>query len=139
MSLDKGKGRSASTRRGQHAPAASAPGRPKGTGDQPSGDWTVKPVSEQVHKQWLQAVAAEPELMADELVRLRTRPLDRSANPRRTGQLKGGLGSRKVSDATLPQWQQELTSAGRLWYCPDKKARTGYIVMVDLAHPKPTD
>lgn len=139
MSPDKGKGRSASTRRGQQARAAAPAAQPSSTDDRPSGDWTVRPVSEQVHKQWLEAVAAEPELMAAELSRLRTRPLDRSANPRRTGQLKGALGTRRIGDAALPQWQQELTSAGRLWYCLDKTTRTAWIVMVDLAHPKATD
>jgi len=99
----------------------------------------VKPASEQARKQWLEAVAAEPELMEAERTRLRTRPLDRSGNPRRTAQLKGGLATRRIGDTSLPQWQQELTSAGRLWYCPDKQTRTVWITKVDLQHPKKTD
>lgn len=99
----------------------------------------MKPASEQARKQWLQALAAEPELMDAERTRLRTRPLDRSANPRRTAQLKGGLATRTIGGKTLPQWQQELTSAGRLWYCPDKQARTVWVTKVDLQHPKATD
>lgn len=134
MSPDKGKGRSSSTRRGTQSPLGK-PTAPPRTG---SGEWTVKPASEQAHKQWLLAFTAEPELMAAERVRLGTRPLDRSANPRRTAQLKGKLATRTVGEATLPQWQQELTSAGRLWYCPDKQTRTVWITMVDLAHPRAT-
>lgn len=77
--------------------------------------------------------------MAAERERLRLRPLDRSANPRRTGRLKAGLASRVVADKTLPQWQHELTAAGRIWYCPDKAERTVWITSVDLTHPKATD
>lgn len=136
MSPDKGKGRSSRSRRAQPSRAETAvPGEHR----RDSGDWVVKPASEQAHKQWLDAVAAEPELMAAELVRLRSRPLDRSANPRRTGQLKGRLGSRRIGETTLPQWQQELSAAGRLWYCPDKTNRVVDITLVALAHPKATD
>jgi hypothetical protein len=77
--------------------------------------------------------------MDAERTRLRTRPLDRSANPRRTARLKGGLATRTIGCKTLPQWQQELTSAGRLWYCPDKQTRTVWVTKVDLQHPKATD
>lgn len=138
MSPDKGKGRSSSTRRGHQARPSERPAQPIDTRAR-SSEWTVKPASEQARKQWLQALAAEPELMDAERNRLRTRPLDRSANPRRTAQLKGGLATRTIGDKTLPQWQQELTSAGRLWYCPDKQTRTVWVTKVDLQHPKATD
>lgn len=87
----------------------------------------MRPASEQARKQWDAAVAAEPELMAVERDRLTSRPLDRSANPRRTGRLKAGLASRRVGETHLPQWQQEITAAGRLWYCPDVETRTIWI------------
>lgn len=138
MSPDKGKGRSTPTRRGQQTRGGAVPAKPTDAPERPS-HWTVKPASEQARKQWIDAVAAEPEIMQAERTRLRTRPLDRSGNPRRTGQLKGGLATRRIGEDTLPQWQQELTAAGRLWYCPDKKTRTVWIVMVDLQHPKKTD
>lgn len=138
MSPDKGRGRSTPTRRAQQTRGGAAPAKPTDAPDR-SGHWTVKPASEQARKQWVEAVAAEPEIMDAERTRLRTRPLDRSVNPRRTGQLKGGLATRRIGGDALPQWQQELTSAGRLWYCPDKKTRTVWIVMVDLRHPKATD
>jgi hypothetical protein len=117
-----------------------APPQPPTTSPDPlDSTWTIRPASEQARKQWDSASAAEPDPMAGERERLRNRPLDRSANPRRTGQLKGSLATTKVADATLPQWQQELTAAGRLWYCPDKETRTVWITRVDLRHPKTTD
>lgn len=138
MSPDKGKGRSSSTRGGRQAHPRVPPPQPQDASVSDTG-WTIRPASEQARKQWEAAVAAQPGLMATERDRLRTRPLDRSANPRRTGQLKAGLATRKVGERTLPQWQQELTSAGRLWYCPDKDTRTVWVTRVDLQHPKATD
>ena len=140
MSPDKGKGRSSGTRRSRPAPRSATPeiAAPASDGP-PASAWTIRPASEQARKQWDSAAAAEPDLMALERERLRNRPLDRSANPRRTGQLKAELATRKVGEKTLPQWQQELTAAGRLWYCPDKESRTIWITKVDLSHPKRTD
>ena len=77
--------------------------------------------------------------MAAERERLRTRPLDRSANPRRTARLQGGLSSRSVDGKPLPQWQHEITSAGRVWYCPDKHEHIVWVTQVDLNHPKSTE
>ncbi|MFO7776879.1 MAG: hypothetical protein R6V28_00845 [Nitriliruptoraceae bacterium] len=71
--------------------------------------------------------------------RLRTRPLDRSDNPRRLGQLKGKLREKTVDGKKLPQWQYEITSGGRLWFCPDKKERTVWVTKVSLSHPKETE
>lgn len=99
----------------------------------------MKPASEQAHRQWQAALAAEPELMAAERDRLRFRPLDRSANPRRTARLKAGLASRVVGGKSLPQWQHELAAAGRIWFCPDKAEHIVWITYVDLRHPKATD
>lgn len=77
--------------------------------------------------------------MAAERERLRTRPLDRSANPRRTARLRGGLASRSVDGKSLPQWQHQITSAGRVWYCPDKDEHIVWVTQVDLSHPKSTE
>lgn len=77
--------------------------------------------------------------MAAERERLRTRPLDRSANPRRTARLKGGLASRVIGGKQLQQWQHELTAAGRIWYCPDKDEGVVWVTQVDLNHPKSTE
>lgn len=76
--------------------------------------------------------------MQQERQRLAERPLDRG-NPRRTGPLKGKYAQRTVGGTALPQWQHEMTGAGRVWYCVDKKARTVWITKVSLTHPKETD
>ena len=75
---------------------------------------------------------AEPDLMAVLRERLRLRPLDRSDNPNRTHQLKGQLAQKLIGDRKLPQWQHEITAAGRLFYCPDREARVVWVTRVDL-------
>jgi hypothetical protein len=71
--------------------------------------------------------------------RLRSRPLDRSDNPSRTHQLKPPLAEKVVGGKRLPQWQHELSSGGRVFYCPDQMDRVVWVTKVDLAHPKETE
>jgi len=84
-------------------------------------------------------MAAEANLMMAERGRLRTRPMDRSRNPRRTGPLAGPLATRRIGNKSLPQWQHELTAAGRIWYCPDKDERMVWVTKVALADPRATE
>lgn len=77
--------------------------------------WRVIFASRKAEKQWDSCEAQEPELFAEEVERLKSRPTDRSRNPRRTGSLKGGLGERRIAGKKLPQWQHEITSGGRVW------------------------
>lgn len=71
--------------------------------------------------------------------RLRERPLDRSDNPRRTHRLRPPLDSIRIGDRRLPQWQHELSAAGRIHYCPDREALIVWITMVKLSHAKATE
>ena len=70
--------------------------------------------------------------------RLRTRPLDRSDNPSRTHRLRPPLHEKRIGDARLPQWQYELTSAGRIWYCLDRATHIVWVTLVSLDSPKET-
>lgn len=60
-------------------------------------------------------------------------------NPSRQQRLRGELGSRDVSGRTLEQWQYEVTSGGRIWYCPDSDRRITWVVAAGTAHPKVTE
>ena len=114
--------------------------RPKGT-ERPTSarvDWIVRPASRAALRQWENAVAAESNLMAGVRDRLRTRPLDRSDNPNRTHRLKPPLHEGRVGDAKLPQWQHEITAAGRIWYCPDSESHTVWVTRVSLEPPRET-
>lgn len=101
--------------------------------------WRVLHASRRSKKEWRRAADSMPDLMAAEKRRLETRPTDRSANPRRTAQLKGKLKDRLIGDKRLPQWQHEITGAGRIWYCVDKEQRVVWVTKVSLSHPKETD
>ncbi|MEN8235204.1 MAG: hypothetical protein ABFR89_09815 [Actinomycetota bacterium] len=100
--------------------------------------WRVLHASRRSEKEWRRAVTAEPDLMAAEKRRLETSPTDRSANPRRTARLKGKLKDRLIGKTRLPQWQHEISSAGRVWYCVDKADRIVWITKVALTHPRET-
>ena len=43
---------------------------------------------------------------------------------KRQERVKGSLGTRSVDDVDLEQWQFEVTSAGRIWYCIDDARQT---------------
>lgn len=103
-----------------------------------AADWVVRPASRAALRQWEAAIAAEPALMAGVRDRLRTRPMDRSDNPNRTHLLKPPLHVGRIGDAKLPQWQHEITAAGRVWYCIDTSARTVWVTRVSLEHPRET-
>lgn len=103
------------------------------------GAWTIRAASARAQREWEAAIAAEPDLMAAVRERLRLRPLDRSDNPNRTHRLKPPLDAKTIDGQKLPQWQHEITSAGRIHYCPDKATRTVWVTMVDLRHPRATE
>jgi hypothetical protein len=74
----------------------------------------------------------------DAWVVLTERPT-RSANPDRQHRLKGDFGSREVHGQTLEQWQYEVTSGGRIWYCPDPEKMIVWLTRASTRHPKETD
>ena len=66
-----------------------------------------------------------------------------TSDPRRRNDrqhpLKGSLGSRTVNGETMEQWQYEVTSGGRLWYCIDDQRRTVWLTDAMPGHPKITE
>ncbi len=105
----------------------------------PETAWTIKAVSARAQREWDEANTTEPQLMAAVRERLRLRPLDRSDNPNRTHRLRPPIDSKNVDGKRLPQWQHEITSAGRIHFCPDKTTQTVWVTMVDLRHPRETE
>jgi hypothetical protein len=101
--------------------------------------WTLRPASARARREWEVAVAAEPVLLVAVRERLRTRPLDRSDNPNRTDRLRPPLDTKLIGGVALPQWQHELSGAGRIHYCPVQATRTIWVTMVSLSHPRATE
>lgn len=57
----------------------------------------------------------------------------------RQHQLKGRLATDAHGGRTMPQWQFEVTAAGRVWYLVDHESRTCWIKVAGTGHPKQTD
>lgn len=66
---------------------------------------------------------------------LSTSPLEYSS---RQKQLRGEFSHRAIGGRTLPQWQFEVMSGGRVWFCPDEKRRIVWLTDVSLAAPSRT-
>jgi hypothetical protein len=61
-------------------------------------------------------------------------------NPDRQHRLRGkALSTREVHGKVLDQWQYEVTSGGRIWYCPDPETRIVWLVDASPRHPKSTE
>lgn len=60
-------------------------------------------------------------------------------HPNRQHRLRGSLGTREVRGKSLEQWQYEVTSGGRIWYCPDPAQRIVWVVLASTKHPKSTE
>jgi hypothetical protein len=70
---------------------------------------------------------------------LTERPM-RPENPARQHPLRGKtLAKREVKGTMLEQWQYEVTSGGRIWYCPDPERRIVWLVRAAVGHPKQTE
>jgi len=73
---------------------------------------------------------------ADMKRELRTEPDVRSAVKK---PLKGALSRRSVSGRDLPQWQYDISSSARVWYCIDKEQRVVWLTNCSAGHPKATE
>jgi hypothetical protein len=61
-------------------------------------------------------------------------------SPERQHRLRGkALATRKVNGKVLDQWQYEVTSGGRIWYCPDPDERVVWLTDAGPGHPKATE
>ena len=53
--------------------------------------------------------------------------------------MEAGIGTRTVNGEVMEQWQYEVTSGGRLWYCIDAAHRTVWLTDAMPGHPKVTE
>ena len=102
-----------------------------------AGEWEVKFGETEAAKGWegLCSRAGEKTRAAFELMRVNPRP----PKDEEHYQLRGDLGTRVWRGRTLEQWQVKVSQSGRIWYLPDDKEHTVWVVCASLAHPKPTD
>ena len=77
-----------------------------------------------------------PGNVAEAKARLRTAPTTRSATQKR---LRDVLGTRVINGVALDQWQIDITSSARLWYCVDEDARVVWLTLAAAGHPRATE
>jgi hypothetical protein len=106
------------------------PGSPDG--------WEARFATSEAAKGWEELCRTARANTWEAWVVLTERPIT-PENPARQQKLRGQLGSREVSGRMLEQWQYEVTSGGRIWYCPDPDKRITWVVAASTAHPKLTE
>lgn len=109
------------------------------------GDAVPRPKPWQIILRNSQAARGWMELQRTALDALDRAWVEITANPRSMAQahrqhrLHAGLGSVKLDNEELEQWQYEVTAAGRIWYLIDDENRTLWITKADTGHPGITD
>ena len=101
-----------------------------------AGGWDLRYATSDAVSGWEKVCAAASGKARVAWERITTDPRQRSD---RQHPLKGSLGTRLVNGQTLEQWQYEVTSGGRLWYCIDDKHNTVWLTDATPGHPKATE
>lgn len=53
--------------------------------------------------------------------------------------LRGTLGSRTIGGIEMDQWQYDVSSGARLWYCVDPDDRIVWLTLAAMGHPTATE
>lgn len=68
--------------------------------------------------------------------RLKGAPTTRSDVQKR---LRGSLGKRVLGGVEMEQWQYDISSGARLWYCVDPDRHIVWLTLVAMGHPRATE
>jgi len=98
--------------------------------------WDLRYATSDAIKGWEQVASAAPANARRAWDRLTSDPRHRDEGQH---PLRGALGARSVAGVELEQWQYEVTSGGRLWYCIDDERRTVWLTDATPGHPKATE
>lgn len=102
------------------------------------GGWEVRFATSEAAKGWEELCRTARSNTWEAWAALTERPTS-PENPGRQHRLRGRLGSHEIKGKTLEQWQYEVTSGGRIWYCPDPDTKTVWLVVAATGHPKPSE
>jgi hypothetical protein len=102
----------------------------------PDNGWDLRYANNEAVKGWDPICAAAPSNARTAWEKITADPRERNS---RQHPLKGSLGQRIVNGIEMEQWQYEVTSAGRLWYCIDDQALTVWLSDGHVGHPKATE
>lgn len=100
------------------------------------GEWELRFAHKSVADNWDKLCSTERAAAAPAHDWLRRKATERSA---RNHPLKGNLAQAEFGGETFPQWQHEVTGAGRIWFLVDERRRTIWFTAVHIGHPKATE
>lgn len=100
------------------------------------GGWDFRFATSDAVSGWDKVCAAAPANARIAWERITSDPRQRDD---RQHPLRGNLGKRSINGEPLEQWQYEVTSAGRLWYCIDDVRRMVWLTDAMPGHPKATE
>ncbi|GAA2206059.1 hypothetical protein GCM10009850_015170 [Nonomuraea monospora] len=103
------------------------------TGD----EWRMRFATNEAAKGWAALCAQVPGNARRCYEALRTDPLS-TDNPDRQHRLRGRLATASLGGRDLPQWEFEVTAAGRVRYLVDMDRHTVHFVYASDRHPKDT-
>ncbi len=104
----------------------------------PPHGWTVRFLNKAAADGWrdLCATAPGPTYVAWHTLTFQpTEPVNRSRQHR----LRGDYAEHLIDNLSLEQWQYEVTSGGRIWFCPDQRTKTVWITYASTKHAKVTE
>lgn len=73
---------------------------------------------------------------AEAKARLKVAPTSRSDVQK---QLRGSLGKRRIKGVEMDQWQLDISSGARLWYCIDTDQHVVWFTLAAMGHPRATE
>lgn len=73
---------------------------------------------------------------AEAMARLKVTPTTRSDMQK---PLRGSLGKRTIGGVEMAQWQYDISSGARLWYCVDPDKRIVWLTLAATGHPRATE
>lgn len=98
-------------------------------------EWAIKYGTSEAASGWSELCKQAPGVTREAWERMRDRPLERTDTQK---PLASDLGSRLVGGRTLPQWQIDITSGGRVWYCVDEEKKVVWLMLASMGHPGAT-
>ena len=101
------------------------------------GQWTIRYADNETGKGWDDLSSQMPSSIATLFDKLTADPTH-ADNRNRQGPLRGTLGHAQIQGQSLPQWQYELASGGRIWYAIDQTKKTVWITKATARHPNET-
>ena len=99
------------------------------------GEWSIRFGTSEAAASWPELCKQLQGTTRAAWDRMRKHPLERTDTQKPLG---GQLGVRTVGGRDLPQWQIDLSSGGRVWYCVDEERGTVWLMLASARHPGAT-